>query len=128
MNTIIQESRIMSGYQNFLKLDPEDTLNRILLAEIYSVSGNEVLAIKEYKEILDLDPDHQRIRLILTTILIRNGQYEPALMHLNTLIQKRRLNQKYLIQKHRDYFFNIQRRILEIKRCFRMIPGSRQRS
>ncbi|MBW1803302.1 MAG: tetratricopeptide repeat protein, partial [Deltaproteobacteria bacterium] len=60
-----------------LEIAPDDIQNRFLLAEIYALSGDEDAAVKEYEEILSLDSKQQRVRLILTTLLIKKRKFEP---------------------------------------------------
>jgi len=58
-------------------LEPGNIENRALLAEIYSQNKDDEAAIQEYRKILELEPQQKRARLVLTTLLIRKGQYKP---------------------------------------------------
>ena len=69
-----------------IELEPENPGNRIILADIYALKGQNDLALQSYREALDLNPDNQRIRLLLATILIRKGALEKALGHLDVLL------------------------------------------
>jgi tetratricopeptide (TPR) repeat protein len=53
-----------------------------------SYRGDWESEIKEYEQILESDPDQQRVRLRLTYILIRKREFESALIHLDKLIQQ----------------------------------------
>lgn len=66
-------------------LDPEDAENLTLLADLYTLNNQEDLAIEYYKRALKGDPNSQRIRLSITTILIRKSQFIEALHHLDKL-------------------------------------------
>jgi tetratricopeptide (TPR) repeat protein len=69
-----------------LELAPEDLTNRILLADIHALKGDNELAIAEYEAVLEKDPDNQRIRLLLATLLIRTRQLDRAHQYLERLI------------------------------------------
>ena len=68
-------------------LEPGNIENRALLAEIYSQIKDDESAIKEYRRILELEPQQKRVRLVLTTLLIRKGQYKAALEEPDGLLQ-----------------------------------------
>ena len=67
-------------------LEPDNLSHRALLAEVYSLSGDDASAREEYEKILEIDPGKSRIRLVLTTILIKNGKFEEAKSQLDQLI------------------------------------------
>jgi len=69
-------------------LEPESITGITLLGDLYALTGNDDLAIEQYQKILDLDPKTQRIRLLLTTILVRKKQFQKALNHLDILIEQ----------------------------------------
>ena len=75
--------------QRALKLEPENIGNLILLADIYALMDEEDLAIAQYEKILGLDPQNQRVRLLLITILIRKQQFQKALTNLQILTEQR---------------------------------------
>jgi len=67
-------------------LEPDNLSHQVLLAEVYSLSGDDNSAREEYNKILEKDPDQSRIRLVLTTILIKNRQFAEAKSQLEQLI------------------------------------------
>ena len=69
-------------------LAPEIAKARILLADLYSLTGKDDLAIEQYQKILGLDPKNRRIRLLLTTILIRKELLPKALEQLEILTKQ----------------------------------------
>ena len=69
-------------------LEPQNVGGLILLADIYVLMGDDDLAIEKYSEALSLNPEDQRIRLLLTTILIRKEQFVEALQHLEMLTEQ----------------------------------------
>lgn len=69
-------------------LDPEDVSTLILLADLYALTKNDELAIEQYENALKLDPKNQRLRLSLTTILIRKSEFKKALNHLEKLTEE----------------------------------------
>jgi tetratricopeptide (TPR) repeat protein len=75
--------------QRAIALDPKNIGNLILLGDIHALMDNEDLAIAQYDKILALDPENQRVRLLLTTILIRKQQFQKALTHLQILTEQR---------------------------------------
>ncbi|MBW2169869.1 MAG: tetratricopeptide repeat protein, partial [Deltaproteobacteria bacterium] len=75
--------------QRAMALEPENVGNLILLADIHALMDNDELAIAQYDKILGFDPENQRVRLLLTTILIRKQQFQKALTHLEILIEQR---------------------------------------
>jgi tetratricopeptide (TPR) repeat protein len=85
----------MKDYQSALKyalrcvrLDPEGVSHLILLADLYVLLGDDEMALDQYNKALNLDPKNQRIRLLLTTILIRKEQFDIALGHLEVLTEQ----------------------------------------
>src|SRR5262249_41187280 len=73
----------------WLRHEPESTLallSRGRLEELREQSGE---ALGTYRRLLDLDPQHDEARLRLTTTLLRLGEGEEALAHLQHL--RRRL-------------------------------------
>jgi len=86
---MLKDYRAALGYAlKCLDLDTEDLNSRMLLADLYSLMGNDDLAIEQYDKALDLDQENQRIRLLITTILIKKGQFQQALIHLDRLIEQ----------------------------------------
>jgi len=71
-----------------LQIDPNDIGSHLLLAELYFISGDKASEQKEYETALGLDPQQQRVRMILATVLIRNGLFNEALGHLTELINQ----------------------------------------
>jgi tetratricopeptide (TPR) repeat protein len=71
-----------------VELAPENVKARVLLADLYSFTGDDDHAIEQYQKALDLDPKNRRIRLLLTTILIRKGSLPVALENLEILIRQ----------------------------------------
>ena len=71
-----------------LDLSPDDVSNIVLLADLYALMDKDDLAITQYEKAVRLDPQNQRIRLLLTTILIRKEQFQKALSHLVKLTEQ----------------------------------------
>ncbi len=69
-------------------LDPGNVESLIILGELYGLLQETDRAIEQYNKVLDHEPENQRIRLLLTTILIRQGQFPKALLHLERLLAK----------------------------------------
>ncbi len=59
-----------------------------MLADLYALAGDDDRAVESYEKALALEPENQRVRLILTTILIRKSEFHKAMMHLNWLISQ----------------------------------------
>jgi tetratricopeptide (TPR) repeat protein len=74
--------------QKAVDLDPTDAMSITLVGDLYALTGNDDLAVEHYRKILGMQPENQRIRLLLTTILVRERQLQEALDHLDTLIQQ----------------------------------------
>jgi tetratricopeptide (TPR) repeat protein len=72
--------------QKACDLDPSDPASIILTGDLYTLTGNDDLAVEQYRKVLEMEPGNQRIRLLLTTILVRERQLEEALDQLSTLI------------------------------------------
>jgi tetratricopeptide (TPR) repeat protein len=72
--------------QKAVDLDPSDAMSITLAGDLYALTGNDDLAVENYRKILDMEPENQRIRLLLTTILVRERQLQEALDHLDILI------------------------------------------
>jgi len=72
--------------QKAVDLDPSDAMSITLAGDLYALTGNDDLAIENYRKILDMEPENQRIRLLLTTILVRERKLQEALDHLDMLI------------------------------------------
>jgi len=70
------------------ELDATDVRSMTLVGDLYALSGNDDMAAEQYRKILDLDPDNQRIRLLLTTLLVRKKMLREALDQLDILIEK----------------------------------------
>ena len=73
--------------RNAIERDPGDVEGRLLLAEIYTLGGNDGAAILEYEEILKIDPEQERVALVLISLLIKQKQFQSALHHLDKLIE-----------------------------------------
>ncbi|MFC1868867.1 tetratricopeptide repeat protein [Thermodesulfobacteriota bacterium] len=71
-----------------VELDPNDIGSRLLLAELYSIAGDKESEKGEYETILNINPKHQRVRLILATVLIRSRQLDEAMKHLDELVKQ----------------------------------------
>jgi tetratricopeptide (TPR) repeat protein len=67
-------------------LDPSDVMSITLAGDLYTLTGNDDLAVQNYRKILDMEPENQRIRLLLTTMLVRERQLQEALDQLDILI------------------------------------------
>jgi tetratricopeptide (TPR) repeat protein len=73
--------------QNAVERAPGDIEGRLLLAEIYTLGGNDDAAILEYEEVLKIDPQQKRVALVLISVLIKQKQFQSALHHLDKLIE-----------------------------------------
>jgi tetratricopeptide (TPR) repeat protein len=71
-----------------VQLDEKDIRHRVLLADLYTLAGEDDLSLKEYEEILKARPHNQRARLILSTILIRKQRFKEALPQLDILTRQ----------------------------------------
>ena len=71
--------------QRAVRLDPSDLRARGFLAQLYSQLQEFELAISQYREILDRDPNNKDVRLQLVTLLIRAKDYQAALDELSIL-------------------------------------------
>jgi tetratricopeptide (TPR) repeat protein len=71
-----------------IEIEPEDVTGITLVGDLYALTGKDDPAIEQYQKVLDIDPDNQRIRLLLTTILVRKKQFQRALNHLDALIEQ----------------------------------------
>lgn len=83
-----QYAEALTYAQKALDLDPSNTISIILAGDLYALTGNDDLAVENYRKILNMEPDNQRIRLLLTTILVRAHHLQEALDQLNMLIQE----------------------------------------
>ncbi len=83
-----QYAEALTYAQKALDLDPSNTISIILAGDLYALTGNDDLAVENYRKILNMEPDNQRIRLLLTTILVRAHHLQEALDQLNLLIQE----------------------------------------
>lgn len=71
-----------------VSLAPERSLHHAVLADLYALAGDDDRAVDGYEKAISLEPENQRVRLILTTILIRKSEFPKAVMHLNWLIDQ----------------------------------------
>jgi tetratricopeptide (TPR) repeat protein len=71
-----------------VSLAPDRALHHALLADLYALAGDDDRAVESYEEALALEPENQRVRLVLTTILIRKSEFGKAMTHLDWLIDK----------------------------------------
>lgn len=69
-------------------LDPKNVKAMVLLADLYALTGNDALSIEQYEKALGFDPKNRRIRLLLTTILIKKDLFTDALRHLEVLTKQ----------------------------------------
>ena len=92
MAVLLKKMKDFQGAIEYAKkcidLDSENINNRLLLAEMYARSGDEESAEREYITILELNPNHKRVRLVLITVYIKRKQFKPAMEHLNKLMQQ----------------------------------------
>ncbi len=75
----------LAEVQRAVRLDPSDLRARGFLAQLYSQLQEFELAISQYREILDRDPNSKDVRLQLVTLLIRSKDYQAALDELSIL-------------------------------------------
>jgi tetratricopeptide (TPR) repeat protein len=73
--------------QKCVDLVPEEMGYLILLAEIHMLAGDENAALAAYLRVLERVPNDSRIRMVVSTILIKKKRYNEALHHLDILIQ-----------------------------------------
>jgi tetratricopeptide (TPR) repeat protein len=71
-----------------VSLAPDNPLHHAVLADVYALAGDDDRAVESYEKALELQPENQRVRLVLTTILIRKSEFPKAMMHLNWLIDQ----------------------------------------
>ena len=71
-----------------IHLAPEERGYVILLGEIHMLSGDEDTALEIYQDVLEQAPNQSRIRLIVSTILIKKKRFDEAHNQLDILIQK----------------------------------------
>jgi tetratricopeptide (TPR) repeat protein len=71
-----------------VSLAPDKALHHALLGDLYALAGDDDHAVESYEEALALEPDNQRVRLVLTTILIRKSEFQKAMTHLDWLINQ----------------------------------------
>jgi tetratricopeptide (TPR) repeat protein len=71
-----------------LELDVKDHDCQTILADLYTLRGQDDHALKLYEEILVREPKNQRIRLLISTILIRQGRFAKATKHLSVLTRQ----------------------------------------
>ncbi|MBE0582486.1 MAG: tetratricopeptide repeat protein [Desulfofustis sp.] len=72
--------------ENAIGAHPEDTARRALLASIYIQQQQHQLAIEQYREIIDYDPENGQILLRLGALLSQLGDYDEARSILNRLV------------------------------------------
>ena len=71
-----------------LNIEPGDVESLTSLGDLYALSSHDDLAILQYATVLNLDPENERIRLILATLMIKKGQLSEALEHLEILTEE----------------------------------------
>ena len=89
--------KIESIYREILKLHPEDTKTRIILADYYYKKGLLTKAIKELREGLRVCPESLNLRSNLAEMLIRENRQDEALKEYQYLTEH--------IKKKNDYYF-----------------------
>ncbi|HET9932239.1 MAG TPA: hypothetical protein VFQ35_16160, partial [Polyangiaceae bacterium] len=67
---------------------PARTASRIILARSRVARGEPELARRACLEALELDPTQDEARSLLATLLRDAGEFEPALEHMNELVQR----------------------------------------
>lgn len=72
--------------QECVNIDSEDLHSHMLLAELSAMNGDRETEIEEYRAILSLDPEQQRVRYLLATSLIKTNHLDEAMEHLDELI------------------------------------------
>jgi tetratricopeptide (TPR) repeat protein len=71
-----------------VKIAPEDISSHMLLAELAAMNGDRETEKEEYKTILKLDPEQQRVRFLLATNLIKINRLDEAMEQLDILISE----------------------------------------
>ena len=71
-----------------VEIDPDVVQYRILLADIYSLLGQDALAAEQYAESMKIDPENERIRLLIVTLLVKEKKFNAALTQLDELTNR----------------------------------------
>jgi tetratricopeptide (TPR) repeat protein len=85
LNEIRKPDQALKYAEESLKINPDDIGTKILIADLYSIKGDNSAAISRYEEILKLEPDNERVRMMFSTALAKAGMLDEALEQLNTL-------------------------------------------
>ncbi|MBN2418880.1 MAG: tetratricopeptide repeat protein [Deltaproteobacteria bacterium] len=85
LNEINKPELALKYAEESIKINPEDIGTKTLLADLYSITGDNSSAIACYKEIISLEPENQRARMLFSTALARAGMLDEALEQLNIL-------------------------------------------
>jgi len=70
------------------ELAPEDPEGVALVGDLYTLTDDDSQAVDQYRKVLQMDPKNQRVRLLLTTLLVRDRRLKEALSHLDTLTEQ----------------------------------------
>jgi tetratricopeptide (TPR) repeat protein len=71
-----------------IELQPSEPECRTLAGDLYGLMGREDEAIQNYEQAVRLSSDNHRVRLLLTTLLIRKARFSEALGHLDAIIHE----------------------------------------
>jgi len=82
----------------WLGRDPDNTTALLLQGKLHEQREQSTDALQAYRQILEVDPDHDQARLRLTTILVHLRQGEEALAHLEYLRGRLPDNPEVLVQ------------------------------
>ncbi len=70
-----------------IEIEPSKPEYRVLAGDLYAAMGEDDKAIDQYEQASKLARENHRIRLLLSTMLIRKGRLEEALKHLDTILE-----------------------------------------
>lgn len=77
----------ISILENDLRLEPQDTARRALLATVFIQQRNTIGAIGQYEAILDYDPENEEILFRLGALLSQTGTYDRAGYYLRKVLK-----------------------------------------
>ncbi|NCO60605.1 tetratricopeptide repeat protein [bacterium] len=70
-----------------IELEPSDPEYKVLAGDLHAAMGEDDKAIEQYEQASKLTGGDPRIRMLLSTMLIRKGRFEEALKHLERVIE-----------------------------------------
>ena len=91
-----ENNKLIDIYIKILQINPRSINIRLNLGYLLTKQGLFGLAEKEYKQVLELDPDNEKAVLYLTYIYIYEGKIEEVSKYFNKLDNKNLLNDDLL--------------------------------